>query len=126
MPLGKSETPICSAWTPWRCWLSDRPASRRYRGSWPIRLYSFISTGFIEGVDELFRIVRGGNGDGRIEGQAAGDFLIHEQLVDFLFYGFARVTAYINTMAESSMSWRARWLLTVKGLSQRTMCDVLS
>lgn len=40
-----------------------------------------------------------------------GDFLIHEQLVDFLFYGFAEVTAYINTMAEFN-ELAARWLLT--------------
>ena len=50
---------------------------------------AFIGAGFVEHVDELFRIACCGDGQGRIESQAAGDVFIHEQGIDFFFQGFA-------------------------------------
>ena len=51
---------------------------------------AFIGAGFVEHVDELFRIAGGSDGQGRIEGQATGDVFVHEQGIDFFFHGFAQ------------------------------------
>ena len=51
---------------------------------------AFIGAGFVEHVDELFRIAGSSDGQGRIEGQATGDVFVHEQGIDFFFHGFAQ------------------------------------